>query len=125
MAKILIIDDEKLIVEMLAFRLAKVGGYEVVQAFDGDEGMKKAAAEKPDLVLVDIMMPKMDGHQFIINMKKDPALSSIPIIVLTASVSLDLVAKALKSGAAGYILKPFDPNKLMEKVKEALEGRKK
>ena len=125
MAKILIIDDEKLIVEMLAFRLSKAGGYEVVQAFDGDEGLIKAAAEKPDLVLVDIMMPKMDGHQFIINMKKDPALSSIPIIIITASVSLEIVNQALKSGAAGYILKPFDPNKLMEKVKEALEGRKK
>ena len=125
MAKILIIDDEKLIVEMLAFRLSKVGGYEVIQAYDGDEGMIKAAEEKPDLVLVDIMMPRMDGHQFIINMKKDPALSSIPIIILTASVSLEIVSKALKSGAAGYIMKPFDPNKLMEKIKQTLEGRPK
>jgi len=122
MAKVLIIDDEKLIVEMLAFRLSKVGGYQVVQAFDGDEGLKKAAEEKPDLVLVDIMMPRMDGYQFIINMKKDPALAAIPIIILTASVSLDLVNKALKAGVAGYIMKPFDPNKLMEKIKQVLAG---
>lgn len=124
MAKILIIDDERLIVEMLAFRLTKVGGYEVLQAFDGEEGLKVAKENFPDLVLVDIMMPKMDGCEFVRQMKSDPRMQSIPILILTASVSLDVVEKAIKFGAADYILKPFEPAKLMAKIASTLEGKK-
>jgi CheY-like chemotaxis protein len=123
MAKILIIDDETEFVEMVAFRLAKAGGYEVVTACDGEEGLLKARAEHPDLILLDIWMPKKDGYQVIKELKAAPETAQIPVIFLTASSLPQTLGKIKAAGGADYVLKPFDPPLLMAKVKTVLEQK--
>lgn len=120
MAKILIVDDEREFVEMLSLRLSRVGGYEVLTAFDGQEGVDSAKKNLPDLILLDIMMPKLSGVEAIELLKKDPSTKSIPIIILTASVNPQTTDKFLSLGATDYVLKPFDPIDLMEKIKKGL-----
>jgi CheY-like chemotaxis protein len=122
MAKILIIDDETEFVEMVAFRLAKAG-YEVDTAADGEAGLAKTRAARPDLILLDIWMPKKDGYQVIAELKADPATAAIPVIFLTASTLPQTLDKLKAAGAADYILKPFDPAVRMAKVKAALEKK--
>jgi len=118
--KILIIDDEPLIVEMLAFRLQKAAGYSVFSAGDGEEGLKQAKAQNPDLILVDIMMPRMDGYEFLKQVKKDPELARIPVIILTASISAEVVDQAKKAGAVDFILKPFNSAQLQQKIEKVI-----
>ena len=123
MAKILIVDDETEFVEMVAFRLAKAGGYEVVSAADGEEGLLKARSEQPDLIILDIWMPKKDGYQVIKELKADPGTARIPVIFLTASSLPQTLDKIKAAGGADYVLKPFDPPVLMAKVKAVLEKK--
>jgi len=120
MAKILIVDDEREFVDMLALRLEKSGGYEVVRGYDGEEGLKLAEEQMPDLVVLDIMMPKMDGNELIRRLKKNEKTQNIPIIVLTASTAPSTVDKFLALGAIDFIMKPFEPPELMDKIKQAL-----
>jgi len=122
-AKILIVDDETEFVEMVAFRLAKAGGYEVVSAADGEEGLLKARSEQPDLIILDIWMPKKDGYQVIKELKADPGTARIPVIFLTASSLPQTLDKIKAAGGADYVLKPFDPPVLMAKVKAVLEKK--
>lgn len=123
MAKILIVDDETEFVEMLAFRLAKSGGYEVLSAYDGEEGLLKARAEHPDLILLDVWMPKKDGYQVIKELKNSEETARIPVILLTASTGPKTLDKIKATGGADYLLKPFDPPLLMAKIKAALEQK--
>ncbi len=123
MAKILIVDDETEFVEMVAFRLAKAG-YEVATAADGEEGLEKVRLINPDLVLLDIWMPKKDGYQVIQELKQVPETARIPIIFLTASTLPQTLEKIKAAGAADYILKPFDPPALMDKLKAVLEKKR-
>jgi CheY-like chemotaxis protein len=120
MAKILLIDDETEFVEMIAFRLAKAGGYQVVTAYDGAAGLRQAAAELPDLIILDLWLPKKDGCQVITELKKSPATSRIPVILMTASTAPQTLEKMTAAGAADYILKPFEAPVLMEKIKKCL-----
>ncbi len=117
--RILIVDDERDLVETITFRL-EASGYEVLAAYDGAEGLEKARTEKPDIILLDVMMPKMDGYQVCRMLKFDEEFKNIPIIMLTAR-GQDMDKKTgTDVGADGYITKPFDSKMLMEEIKKRI-----
>jgi len=118
--KILIVEDEKDIAEGIKARL-DLGGYSVIMAFDGKEGVEKARSEKPDLILMDVMMPLLNGFDACEIIKGESKTKDIPIIVLTALPNIDDADKAFKAGANDFLNKPFTNQKLMEKIKKALE----
>ena len=120
MSKILIMDDEREFVDMLALRLTKTGGYDVIKAFDGEEGLKSVQDNNPDLILLDIMMPKLDGYEVINRLKADEATKNIPVIILSASTSPSTLKKFRKIGVIDFIIKPFEAPDLMEKIKKCL-----
>jgi len=117
--KILLIDDERDLVDTLAFRL-KANGFEVSSAFDGSSGVEKAKKENPDLIILDLMMPVMDGLEAARELKADKVTSMIPIIVLTAAVTPDLSKRVAAVGAAACVTKPFEPEDLVGEIKKAL-----
>lgn len=114
--KILIVDDDRHIVELISLYVEKEG-YETVCAYDGKEALQKAAAEKPNLVMLDIMLPGMDGYQVCTQMRKE---SNVPIIMLTAKGETFDKVLGLELGADDYIVKPFDPKELVARVKAVL-----
>ena len=120
MAKILVIDDEVQLVEMAQMRL-EAAGYEVVTATDGREGLEKAKSIEPDLILCDVMMPKMDGYKVCGLLKNDSRYSKIPLILFTARAQQDDQDVGDEVGADAYITKPFEPPVLLAKIKELLE----
>ncbi len=113
--KILIVDDSEDNLFILSARL-KNAGYAVVAARDGVEGLKKAKKEQPDLILLDILMPKMDGYETCKRLKRDERTEFIPVIMLTAKTELDDVVKGLEIGADDYITKPFQASALIARV---------
>jgi len=119
MARILIVDDEPELTDMLKMRLESAG-YEVITAVDGQEGLEKAKKEKPDLMILDLMLPKMDGYKVCGLLKNDARYSKIPIIIFTARAQESDVKMGQEVKADAYITKPFEPNKLMSKIKELL-----
>lgn len=117
--KILLVDDEEDVLRTVGFRLQS-SGYDVVTASDGMEGLEKARSEKPDLVILDLMLPKMDGYKVCAFLKKDTRYKKIPIIMFTAKAG-DLDKKiGLEVGADAYIMKPFEPPELVEAVEKLL-----
>jgi two-component system phosphate regulon response regulator PhoB len=119
MPKILVVDDEPDAVELLKFNL-KASGYEVATAADGDEALKKARALLPALIILDLMLPEVDGLEVCKILRRDPRVSSIPIIMLTAKAAeIDRVL-GLELGADDYVTKPFSPRELMLRVKRLL-----
>ncbi len=117
--KILIVDDDPDIVYVLSVRL-KANGYTTVTAIDGEAALRKAKEEHPDLILLDVVMPKMDGYQVLGELNKYPETKKIPVIMLTARGQIEDADKAMALGATSYVLKPFDSVELLAKVKEAL-----
>jgi DNA-binding response OmpR family regulator len=117
MKKILIIDDETELVEMLRLRLES-NGYKVISAFNGEEGLERVDKEKPDLILLDIMMPGIDGFGALARLKNNDATSSIPVIMLTARSETSSILEAQRSFADDYIVKPFDPQELLSLIKK-------
>jgi len=122
-AKILIVDDEPDLVSTVEYRL-KFANCDVVTASNGREGLEKAAAEKPDLILLDTNMPVMDGHETLECLQGDPQLKEIPVIMLTARCEARDVAAASAHGVTDYVTKPFDFNQLMEKIRAILAHKK-
>ena len=118
--KILIIDDEKLIVKATSL-VIKLAGYQIASAYDGKEGLRLARKEKPDLILLDIMMPGMDGWQVLELLKSDETLAHIPVIVFTAKEYIKGRRKSVSAGAVDYVTKPFEPEELMQAISKALE----
>lgn len=118
MPSILIVDDERGVVELLRNRLQAVG-YTVHVAFDGQQGLEAARTQKPDLIILDIMMPQMDGYSFVQEMRLDPHLIHTPIIVTTAKTHLQDLFK--ESGVRHYLVKPFDAETLMRAVQDVFE----
>ena len=116
MAKILVIEDDPDIQQLIHLALEFTGGYEVALASDGPEGLGKAAAERPDLILLDAMMPGMDGFEVCRRLKGDAATSGIPVVFLTAKAQANEIEEGLRLGAAGYLTKPFDPMKLKDDI---------
>ncbi|MFN0149907.1 MAG: response regulator transcription factor [bacterium] len=119
--KVLVVDDEIYILHILDFSL-NAEGYEVITAEDGEAAIEKAQKEQPDLVVLDVMMPKIDGYEACRKMKQDPKMKDVPVILLTAK-GRDIDRKlGLEVGADDYITKPFSPNKLIEKIGSFLGG---
>ncbi len=119
--KILIVEDDKFLRELITRKLTSEK-YEIVEAIDGEEGLKKIQKEKPDLVLLDLILPGIDGFEVLSKVKEDPALSSIPVIILSNLGQREEVEKGLKLGAVDYLVKAhFTPNEIVEKMKEVLK----
>lgn len=119
--KILFVEDEKIVTKMVVTRL-EASGYEVDTASDGETGLQKARTTKPDLVLLDIMLPKMDGDRVCAMLKRDERYNQIPILMFTAKVSAEDKRIAIEEcGADDYVTKPFDPELLLRKIKKFLK----
>lgn len=120
MAKsVLSVDDSASIRQMVAFTL-KSAGYEVIEAVDGQDGLAKAKSKTVDLVLTDQNMPKMDGLTLIKTLRGLPQYKSAPILMLTTESSDAMKAQGKAAGATGWLVKPFDPQKLLEVVKKVI-----
>lgn len=120
MAKtILAIDDSTSIRQMVAFTL-KGAGYEVVEAVDGEDGLNKAKSKPFNLVLTDQNMPKMDGITLIKSLRAMPQYKNTPILVLTTEAGNTMKSQGKAAGATGWLVKPFDPQKLMDVVKKVI-----
>lgn len=119
MAKILVVDDEPDVVELIRFNL-KAAGHEVLTAQDGEEALKKAKMYVPSLIVLDVMLPEVDGLEICKLLRRDPATAAVPIIMLTAKASeIDRVL-GLELGADDYITKPFSPRELVLRIKNLL-----
>lgn len=118
--KILIIDDEPELSRAVAVRL-KASGFEVEISCDGPNGINKTKEIKPDLILLDIIMPKMDGYEVCKKLMADSELKDIPIVVFSASQERELETKCRELGITNFIVKPFETNDLLDMVNEVLK----
>jgi two-component system alkaline phosphatase synthesis response regulator PhoP len=121
MTKILIAEDEKDIRELVAFSLKGLGGFDVVQANNGAEAVERAVAERPDLILMDVRMPRMTGYEACKKLKEIKETQDIPVIFLSAKGQESEIQQGLSVGATQYILKPFAPDELVNTVRVALK----
>ena len=117
--KILVVEDTEDNRRILR-DLLSMAGYDMVEAHDGAQGVAKATEHKPDLILMDIQMPVMDGYEATRRIKADPALSHIPVIAVTSYALSGDEAKTRAAGCDGYVAKPFSPRQLLQKVREYL-----
>jgi CheY-like chemotaxis protein len=117
---ILLIDDEKHLSTVIQACLEKLGGWTVLKASSGTEGLRKAEAEQPDAILLDIMMPDIDGVTLLQKLQENPITQAIPVILLTAKVQQNNYKQYSQLQIAGVIAKPFDPLRLADQVAEAL-----
>lgn len=117
--RILLIEDDPDIQKMVQLSLKYQGGHQVSVASGGKEGLEKAGAEKPDLILLDVMMPEMDGYETCRRLKITPETQGIPVIFLSARAQQTEIQKGKDLGAIGYLVKPFDPMSLSSQL-EAL-----
>lgn len=120
MTKILVADDERDIRELIGFTL-RFAGFEVVLTSDGIEAIERTPLEQPDLILLDVRMPKMTGYEVCRQLKDNPLTSRIPIVFLSAKGQEGEIKQGLASGAVEYIVKPFAPDDLTRQVKEILQ----
>jgi len=118
--RILVVDDEPDIVTVIGKSL-RDNGYEVIAANDGQEALEKAKAEKPDLILLDLMLPIMDGYKVCGLLKNDTRYSKIPVILFTAKAQEKDIKLGEEVGADAYITKPFEPEVLFSKIKELIK----
>lgn len=121
---ILLIEDDPDIQKMVQLSLKYQGGHSVSVASGGQEGLVKARAERPDLILLDVMMPEMDGYEVCQRLKADPETASIPVVFLSARAQQSEIQKGKDLGAAGYLVKPFDPMTLSSYLEAILESEK-
>ena len=121
--KVLVVDDEENIIQILEFSI-EAEGYEVITALNGEEAIKKARKEQPNLIILDIMMPKVDGYEVCRVLKGNPLTKKIPVILLTAKGREIDKRLGFEVGASDYIVKPFSPSKLIDKINEHLFSRK-
>jgi DNA-binding response OmpR family regulator len=119
---VLAADDDEDILELVAFRLER-SGYTVLRARDGEEALRIAREEKPDLAVLDVMMPRLDGYEVTRRLRADEATSAMPIILLTARAQDADVQTGFDAGADDYIRKPFSPQELRARV-QAILGRR-
>jgi len=121
--KIILVEDDKFLSEMYVVKLTE-SGFEVDVAADGEEGLNKIKEQKPDLVLLDIVLPKMDGFEVLRNIKNEPGLKNVSVIALTNLGQKEEVEKGLKLGADDYIIKAhFTPTEVVAKAKKVLEKK--
>jgi two-component system chemotaxis response regulator CheY len=113
---ILTVDDSRTMRDMLRFALAEAG-YRVVQAIDGIDGLEQLQAQGADVIITDINMPNLDGLGFIERVRSDPLRRATPILVLTTESEPEVKERARKAGATGWIVKPFNPGKLVDAIR--------
>jgi DNA-binding response OmpR family regulator len=118
--KILICDDDPLLVDLVRYRLG-ARGYDVVVAENGGEAMAKIEAEPPDAVVLDAMMPVLDGYEVLRRIRESPATADIPVVMLTARRGEQDVLSALELGASEYMVKPFIPEELVARLGRLIE----
>ena len=121
--KILIVDDEPDLVQTLQDRL-EMNGYNIITAGNGKEGLEKAIQEKPDIVLLDVIMPIMDGLEMLEALRKNPECKSCAVIMLTARSQRQDIVQAKACGIEDYIVKPFNLSEMIEKIENVLERHK-
>lgn len=120
--KVLVCDDERHIVRLIQVNLERQG-YQVVTAFDGKEGLEKIRAEKPNLCVLDVMMPYMDGFEVLKALRREPETENLPVIMLTAKAQDKDVFEGYHYGADMYLTKPFNPMELVTFVKRIAAGQ--
>jgi DNA-binding response OmpR family regulator len=120
MKKILAVDDHIHIVRLIEVNLGRE--YTVITAADGEEGLEKARQEHPDLILLDVVMPKKDGFSMLTELKADPELRQIPVIMLTVKAQNSDIVRGLHEGAEYYLPKPFHPHEMQALVRRVLAG---
>jgi len=119
--KILVVEDDKFLRELIAQKIMKEG-YDVIEAVDGEKGAESIRKEKPDLVLLDLILPGIDGFEVLAKMKSDPSTSEIPVIILSNLGQKDDIEKGLEMGANDYMIKAhFTPAEIIEKVRAVLK----
>ena len=117
--RILLVDDEPSIVKMVGKRL-EVEGFEVLIATDGQEGLDKARAERPDLIVLDLMLPKLNGYEVCTMLKQDTRYQGIPVVLFTAKAQEKDEKLGMECGANAYVRKPFRAQELLEKIRSLL-----
>ena len=122
MTKVLVIDDEQ-IVRQVVNRLLTGEGYQVIEAPYGQAGYQLAISETPNIILLDLMMPVMDGFQVLSKLKSNPETRRIPVIILTAKIDAESERRCMRSGAVDYIKKPWGPGELKDRIAIALGYR--
>lgn len=120
--KILVVDDNRDSRELVV-KVLKNKGYEMIEANDGEEALEKAVAERPDLILMDIAIPKIDGYEVTRRLKSKEEFKDIPIVALTAHAMRGDREKALEAGCEGYISKPINVRELPEQISSYLKGK--
>jgi DNA-binding response OmpR family regulator len=118
-SRVLVVDDDADIRELVAFKLEQAG-FEVTAAADGQLGLDAALRGRPDLVLLDLMLPKLSGLEVCRRLREDPATAATPVILLTAKAQEADVQRAFSAGADDYVVKPFSPRELVTKVQAVL-----
>ena len=122
-ACVLLVDDEPNLLKMLVIRF-ELEGFETLTAMDGEEALKKARDEHPDLILLDLMLPKLDGYKVCTILKKDPQCQDIPIVMFTARAQQEDEKQGFACGADAYIRKPFNGTELISQIRRLLPGVK-
>ena len=117
--RLLLVDDEPSIVKMVGKRL-EVEGFDVIVAMDGEEGLTKAQTEHPDLIILDLMLPKLNGYEVCTTLKRDTSYQKIPIVLFTAKTQDKDEKIGMECGANAYVRKPFRAQELLEKIRTLL-----
>jgi DNA-binding response OmpR family regulator len=119
--KILVIEDDKFLRELISQKLLKEG-YDVAEAMDGEKGVESVKSEKPDLVLLDLILPGIDGFEVLARIKSDPEISGTPVIILSNLGQKDDIEKGLNMGAVDYLIKAhFTPGEIVEKIRSVMK----
>ncbi len=120
--KIMIVDDDEDICTVAELAARRVGGWDVVVAASGQEALDKARSERPDVILLDAMMPVLDGPSTLVKLREEPSTATIPVIFLTAKVQRREIERYMALGAIGVIRKPFDAMTLPDEVRRIVRG---
>ena len=121
--KILVVDDESHIRQLIEQTLIKAK-YDVITAEDGKEALDKMVSERPDLIILDIMMPYYDGYEVLQTLRRYPTTRNLPVIILTAKNNDEDVFSAWQAGVSSYLMKPFNPTELLSYVKKIFDAKK-
>ncbi len=122
-AKILVVEDDKFLRELITQKLVREG-YEVREAVDGEDGVKKVEEEKPDIILLDLILPGIDGFEVLAKIKEKPDREDVPVVILSNLGQRDDVERGLKLGAVDFLIKAhFTPGEIIEKVEKILGGK--